>query len=91
MIVMFTLTALDNHAVFITSQGYLGLGPALTEVGDSVVIFGGSQTPFVMKKIGLAGVAKDFCILGDCYLHGFMYGELLTEAHQAAVEMFGIL
>ena len=91
LIVSFILTALSNHAVFITSQGYLGLGPALTAVGDAVVIFGGSQTPFVMRKIGLAGVAKEFCILGECYLHGFMYGELLTEVHQAAVEMFGIV
>ena len=90
LVVSFMLTALSNHAVFITSQGYLGLGHALTEVGDSVVIFGGSQTPFVMRKMGLAGVAKDYCILEDCYLHGFMYGELLTEVRQAAVEMFGI-
>ena len=37
------------------------------------------------------GVEKDFCILGDCYLHDFMYGELLREAHQAAVELFGIV
>ena len=81
LIVSFMLTALSNHALFITSQGYLGLGPALTEVGDSIVIFEGSQTPFVLRKIGLAGVAKYFGILGDCYLHGFMYGELLTEEH----------
>ena len=91
MIVTFMLSALSNHAVFITSQGYLGLGPALTEVGDSVVVFGGSQTPFVMRKVVLAGVANDFCILGECYLHGFMYGELLTEVHQVAVGMFGIV
>ena len=94
LILMFIVTALNNHAVFITLQGYLGLGPALTEVGDSVVIFGGSQTPFVMREIGSAGddgLEKDFCILGDCYLHGFMYGELLTDAHRAAVEIFGIV
>ena len=91
MIVAFTLTALRNHAVFITSQGYLGLGPALTVVGDGVVIFGGSQTPFMIRKIGLAGAAKDYCVLGDCYLHEFMYGELLTEVHQAVVEMFGLV
>ena len=91
MIVSFMLTALSNHALFITSQGYLGLGPALTEVGDSVVILGGSQTPFLLRQIGLDGVAKEFCILGDCYLHGFMYGELLTEEDLSAVEMFGIM
>ena len=48
MIVAFTLTALSTHAVVITSQWYLGLCPALMEVGDGVVIFGGSQTPFVI-------------------------------------------
>lgn len=94
LILTFMLTALRNHAVFITSQGYLGLGPALTEVGDSVVLFGGSETPFVTREMGSAGAdgaEKEFCILGDCYLHGFMHGELLTEAHRAAGEMFGIV
>lgn len=95
LILSFMLTALNNHAIFITLQGYLGLGPALIEVGDGVAIFGGSETPFVVREIVHAGdggrVEKDFCILGDCYLHGFMHGELLTEAHQAAVEMFGIV
>ena len=94
LILAFMLTALSNHAVFITLQGYLGLGPALMDVGDSVVVFGGSETPFVIREIGSAadgGVDRNFCILGDCYLHGFMYGEILSEAHQAAVEMFGIV
>ncbi len=95
LIILIIVTALRNRAVLITLQGYLGVGPALTKVGDSIVIFGGSQTPFVMRKIGSSGgddrVEKDFCILGDCYLHGFMYGELLTEAHRAALEMFGIV
>ena len=91
MIVAFTLTALKNHAVFITSQGYLGLGPALTEVGDGVVIFGVPQTLFVIRKIGLGGAAKDFCILGDCYLHDFVYGKLFSEVPQAAVQMFDIM
>ena len=94
LIVTFMFSALSNHAIFITLQGFLGLGPALTEVGDSVILFGGSETPFVMRETGLAdvkGVEKNFCLLGDCYLHGFMYGELLTEAHRAAVTMFGVV
>ncbi|KAL8795921.1 MAG: hypothetical protein Q9195_001665 [Heterodermia aff. obscurata] len=94
LILTFMITALNKRALFITSQGYLGLGPALTEVGDSVVLFGGSETPFVMREVGDAGgdaAEKDFCILGDCYLHGIMYGELLTEEHQARVEEFGVV
>lgn len=94
LILTFMLTALSNHAVFITLQGYLGLGPALTDVGNNVVVFGASETPFVIREIGSAGddgVERNFCILGDCYLHGFMYGELLTEVHQAAVEMFSVV
>ena len=95
LILMFMVTAISNHAVFITVQGYLGLGPALTEMGDGVVIFGGSETPFVLRENGSAGdddgAGKEFCVLGDCYLHGFMYGELLTEEHRAAGEMYGIV
>lgn len=94
LILMFMVTALKNRAVFITLQGYLGLGPALSEVGDSVVLFGGSETPFVMREVGDAGndaAEKDFCIVGDCYLHGFMNGELLTEAHRAAMKEFGVV
>ena len=94
LILIYMVTALSNHALFITLQGYLGLGPALTDVGDSVIVFGGSETPFVIREIisaGDDGVEQNFCILGDCYLHGFMYGELLTQAHQAAMEMFGIV
>lgn len=94
LIVTFMMTALNHRAVFITSQGYLGLGPALTEVGDSVVLFGGTETPFVMREVGDAGgdaAQNDFCILGECYLHGFMYGELLMEEHRARVKMLGVV
>ena len=94
LILTFMLTAMSNHAVFITAQGYLGLGPALTEVGDRVVVFGGSETPFVVREndsLDDEGVGKRFCNVGDCYLHGFMYGELLTEAHRAKAEMFAVM
>lgn len=40
LILIFTWKVPSNHAISITLQGYLGLGPALTEVGDSVVMFG---------------------------------------------------
>ena len=93
LILTFMMTAMSNHVIFITAQGYLGLGPALTEVGDRVVLFGGSETPFIVRESASAGddeVRKEFCIVGDCCLHGFMRGELLTEAHRAKAEMFAI-
>ena len=73
---------------------YLRLDPALTEMGDSVVIFGASETPFVMRKIGSARddkVGKESCILGDCYLRVFMHSELLAKVHGIAATMFGIV
>ena len=75
-------------------RGDLGLGPALTEMGDSVVLFGGFEMPLVMREVGYGGddaAVKDFCVLGDCSLHGFMYGELLTEAHWTAMQEFGVV
>ena len=94
VVLTFMVWALRNRAIIITSQGYLGVGPALTEVGDSVILFGGFETPFVMRKaskIDNDAAEKDFCILGECYLHGFMNGELLTEEHRARMKTFSVV
>jgi hypothetical protein len=70
--------------MFLTSKGYIGLGPALTEVGDEVAILLGGTTPFMVRQgpRTMKGVvfAESICeILGDCYVHGCMDGELVKD------------
>lgn len=61
---------------FIVDQGYLGLGPADVEEGDIVVVFLGVNVPFILRP-----VRDKYALVGDCYVHGIMYGELMMTGH----------
>src|SRR5438045_3502759 len=61
--------------------GYMGLVPPLTEVGDLVCVFHGAQTPFVLRRCddsvaGQVTDGRDFSLVGECYVHGIMDGEI---------------
>ena len=75
-----------RRTFFITRKGYLGLGPPKTQVGDSLVILLGGQVPFILRKAGTRYFRKSrivngyertcFEVIGDCYAHGIMDGEV---------------
>ncbi|KAI4122814.1 MAG: hypothetical protein LQ338_005594, partial [Usnochroma carphineum] len=58
-----------------TKMGYLGLVPPEADVGDKVFILEGGKTPYVLRQ-------KDeyWQLVGECYLHGIMYGEAYDES-----------
>ena len=56
------LAVLDNYP--------LGLVPDFAKPGDLVCVLDGSSTPMVLRKI-----ERDFESIGECYVHGIMYGE----------------
>lgn len=65
--------AIYNKVVFRTAEGDLGVGPVSTRAGDRVWVFEGTRVPFLVRP-----VQEGFCqLLGECYLHGIMYGELI--------------
>jgi hypothetical protein len=71
--------ALVDRRVFVTKEGYLGLGPENTQVGDQVFILGGSNVPFILRSVqnNMMGKSKaGHRIIGDCYIHGIMDGEI---------------
>jgi hypothetical protein len=57
----------------ITANGYMCTAPYNSERGDVVVIFEGFRMPFVLRKSG-----NDWKLVGDCYVHGIMDGELVV-------------
>ncbi|EXF79321.1 hypothetical protein CFIO01_02056 [Colletotrichum fioriniae PJ7] len=64
--------SLDHH--------YMGTVPWNAQVEDYVVLLEGFRTPFVLRKIrndDQSGGEDAFQIIGDCYVHGVMDGELL--------------
>ncbi|KAL5312834.1 hypothetical protein ACEPPN_019260 [Leptodophora sp. 'Broadleaf-Isolate-01'] len=85
---MSVMGALTHRCVFVTKQGYLGLGPENMQRVDQVAILGGSNVPFILRAVGRNGTFKgqaDHRLIGDCYVHGLMDGEVCeTRWHSEA-------
>ncbi|KAL2194274.1 hypothetical protein P885DRAFT_43556 [Corynascus similis CBS 632.67] len=67
----------------ITACGYMGLFPKECESGDLVAIIPGASTPFVVRP-DRSGAS--FTLVGDCYIHGIMRGELLLPSRRGDVQ-----
>ena len=52
------------------------LSPLATEGGDTIVLLEGNFTPFVLRAMGDEG----FRLVGECYVHGVIKGELWDAA-----------
>ncbi|KAL6354755.1 hypothetical protein LRP88_12100 [Fusarium phalaenopsidis] len=75
-----------NTAMFMTESGYLGLGPAETQVGDEVWCLFGSWMPFVLRPtektrevVAGEGEKPLYSVMGICYVHGAMDGEVADD------------
>jgi hypothetical protein len=64
----------ENRRMFTTENGYIGLGPRDMRVGDHIALFSGGSMPLVMRTKG-----TKLELVGDCYVHGIMYGERYRE------------
>jgi Heterokaryon incompatibility protein (HET) len=58
---------------FRTRNGYFGLGPSIIQNGDLCCLFFGAEVPYILRP------CEDdaFKFIGECYLHGIMYGEAM--------------
>ena len=65
-----------ERSLFRTRQGMLGAGLPLIEPGDEVWFIYGANTPVVLRPEERLGMFK---IVGECYLHGCMQGELFKS------------
>lgn len=70
---------LVNQALFRTSKGRIGIGPATLATGDEVWIFYGGRMPFIMRP------GPTYEMIGEAYVHGIMDGQAmemgLNEEH----------
>ncbi|KAK1671239.1 heterokaryon incompatibility protein-domain-containing protein [Colletotrichum godetiae] len=86
---LYNTKSLDHH--------YIGTVPWNAQVEDYVVLLEGFRTPFVLRKLPNSTgscVRDEFQIIGDCYVHGIMDGELLKPidglADNLEVEQVGV-
>ena len=71
----------DGRRFCVTRERRIGFVPPGTREGDRVFIVKGARTPFVVRDIPgrEAGEGKWVRLVGECYLHGVMDGEMVTS------------
>lgn len=69
----FRIAGIDRR-LFATDRGYIGLGPPEMQDGDHVYILSGGKVPYILRPVSGPRL-RTLELVGDCYLHGIMYGE----------------
>ncbi|AEO63096.1 uncharacterized protein THITE_2107963 [Thermothielavioides terrestris NRRL 8126] len=73
---MALINALRNRRLGITEAGRLGLFPRHGKVGDTVCVVQISDVPFLLRAAEQSG---KYCLVGECYVHGIMKGEVVEQ------------
>ncbi|KAL7905862.1 hypothetical protein GGI35DRAFT_459508 [Trichoderma velutinum] len=71
---------------FVTKRGYFGLGPQKAEPGDRIAVLFGSAVPFVLRQGVSATGKRAWRIVGECYVHGIMQGEVIQKWNLGSVD-----
>jgi len=66
----------------VTERGYMGWVPPHTVSGDLVCILYGARTPFLLRNEIFEGGKHGYRLVGECFFHGMMDGEMLTASHR---------
>jgi hypothetical protein len=72
------LRACTDRRFFVTRKGYFGTGPHELKDGDEIYIVAGGNLPLVLRPV-LNSKPNTFELIGDCYVHGIMYGEAVSD------------
>jgi len=70
-------------------RGLLGMAPCRAEKGDQIWVLRGCSMPMVLRErkqsTGEEGVGYE--VVGECYLHGYMNGEIMKEVEGGKTEV----
>lgn len=70
-----------NRRFALSAGGLYVLGPKAMEPGDMIYVFLGGKMPFVIRPWG-----EHWLLVGECYVHGLMDGEIFESLSQGATE-----
>jgi ankyrin repeat protein len=71
--------------LFLASNGYIGLVPADTAVGDEICLLFGGDVPYVLRERD-----QFHQFIGECYCYGIMNGEALQATMWEGTKTLGI-
>lgn len=89
-----------NRAFFTTKEGLMGFGPSNMRSGDEVWVLFGAKVPVILRPLETTINREENCsgtsqsgyvarrhreVVGDCYVHGIMEGEMLGQRKEMTV------
>jgi hypothetical protein len=83
MISMLAQTPKIAGSRFFIADHYIGIGSPALRVGDRIVNLFGSTVPFIVRPTFKAGCQNAYVLIGSCYVHGIMRGELCSDVKGA--------
>jgi hypothetical protein len=63
-----------ERSFMMVDNGYMGLAPVGTEVGDEVILLLGCPVPLVLRR-----QVDKFQVIGDAYIYGLMEGQVFER------------
>lgn len=73
-----------QRRVYTTRDGYIGLGPHLTQEDDLIYLIYGTVVPFIIRRRSDGG----YSLVGESYVHGMMFGEAVGKGEKVEIELF---
>jgi hypothetical protein len=80
-------TVSEGRCLFVTKNGYIGLGPNCLTEDDAVCILFGAHTPLILHPCE----NNSYVLLETSYVHGIMYGEIFDMNISGLEEDFHII
>ncbi|CAG9981223.1 unnamed protein product [Clonostachys byssicola] len=74
--------SITKRVFFFTKDGRIGMGPISMRESDEIYVLPGGKMPFVLRRIphqkddGRRATPLAFSLVGECYLHGCMDGQM---------------
>ncbi|KAG7411841.1 heterokaryon incompatibility protein-domain-containing protein [Fusarium sp. MPI-SDFR-AT-0072] len=68
------INAMAWRRLFGTKNGRMGLGTCAAEINDKIVLLRGCNTPLILREFN-----GGWKLIGECYTHGVMYGEIIAK------------
>jgi hypothetical protein len=94
MLIIFLRLQCERRRMFLTINGFLGMGPDCVQEGDIVCVLSGGDLPFVLRLVqpkpephnkpdataphGQQSSEKHYRLVGECYVEGLMKGEVIS-------------
>lgn len=76
-------TSMEGDRVFFKSpKGYMGLADSRALATDCICVLLGAPVPFILRRLG-----NHYMLIGEAYVHGFMYGEAIEMMRRGDLEV----